>query len=335
MLVFLCACKEDRTKMVSLFEHSENILLTEVKWYPQDSLQSPDWLGVFGENILVAENQLEYLLSSYNKKNNSFSRLIKKGQGPQELIDIQTMGQAYDNQAFYVHDAVSKSICFLSIEENKYIIDKSTDIPTDVCSMSYDDSLMFYVNAGQGKHYSVENMKTKAVVEFGHEVKIDNLDLNEVNGILQGLCILSSNQKRIAWFSMYGDVFEIYDYSNLENISLVNSQISFLPIIRNGIIGKETKLGITSLTTDSQYIYALYNENTLGDFYTLKNSLFYSSKILVFDWSGNPYKVLNVDKKIRSISYCENEGILCLGTNSELDPILYQFSLNMAHNDTK
>ena len=30
--------------------------------------------------------------------------------------------------------------------------------------------------------------------------------------MLQGPCTISSEKKRIAWFSVYGDVMEIYDY---------------------------------------------------------------------------------------------------------------------------
>ena len=64
---------------------------------------------------------------------------------------------------------------------------------------------------------------------------------------------------------------EIYNYSNPNNIYLVKSSVVNLPVYsksserNSGVLALNTKLSVSSVTSDGKYIYALYNENKIED----------------------------------------------------------------------
>ena len=97
---------------------------------------------------------------------------------------------------------------------------------------------------------------------------------------------------------------------------------------KNGTLDFHTKMGVTSLAATDEYIYALYNERNLKEAIKNRNNAFFTNKILLFTWEGEPYKIVEVDKQIKSITYDKkNDVLLCLGLNENLDYAVYSFPL--------
>ena len=229
---------------------------------------------------------------------------------------------------------MSQSIFLFSIKDSLNTMKKDSLPPSySICSLAYDDNLAFYMVVGDSTRFAIR--QNDILASFGEMPKVDGILPQVLSQSLQGPSLISFENKKLVWFSVYGDVMEIYNYSDPANISLVKSSVVKLPVYsksaerNSGVLALNTKLSVSSVTSDEKYIYALYNENLLKDAAKKGDDIFCCKKILVFDWEGNPVKILNVDKQLRSITYRkEDRKLYCLGLNENLDPTIYYFSIN-------
>lgn len=329
------SCKNaKKTTFLQLFEKNEDVTLLLFNNEVIDSLMSPDNFIVTGDYLIFSEPKLPYLLSSYNFKTHAFKRFLRKGQGEDEAVNIQNLGRLNNDNCFYAHDAMSQSVFLFFINDLAETIKKDTfPLSYSVCSLAYDDTLAFYMIVGDSARFVVK--QDDNYVFLGKMPKVDDILPQVLSQSLQGPTLVSFENKKLVWFSVYGDVMEIYNYSNPKNINLVKSAVVMLPIyskssgLNSGVLDLNTKMGVSSITSDGRYIYALYNENKLEDAMKKRDDLFFCKKILVFDWDGNPVKILNVDRQLRSISYRKEDGKLyCLGLTEDLNPTIYYFSIN-------
>ncbi|MCI1682560.1 MAG: TolB-like 6-bladed beta-propeller domain-containing protein [Bacteroides sp.] len=91
---------------------------------------------------------------------------------------------------------------------------------------------------------------------------------------------------------------------------------------------RKTKLSVASVTSDDDYIYALYNGHVLEDAVGSRDDILLSNKLLVFDWEGTPCMAIKLDRPIKSITYDKKEHlILALGLNEKKDFALYSFPI--------
>ena len=147
-------------------------------------------------------------------------------------------------------------------------------------------------------------------------------DASIVTQVMQGpITVRTTPSKRLAWFSVYGEVLQIYNFDNANDIKMTKESIVNLPIFdESSAIGMDTKLGINSVSSSENYIFALYTNNYLRDALTLKNEIFNSRKILVYDWDGLPKVLLELDKEVLAIAYNEtDDSIYCIGFEDNKD----------------
>lgn len=335
LLLSISSCKNTKeTTFLELFEKNEEVALLPYNNVVVDSLMSPDNFISIGDYLIFSEPKLPYLLSSYNLKTHVFKRFLRKGQGVNEAINIQTLGQLNNDNSFYAHDAMSQSIFLFSINDLSETIEKDS-LPSsyNISSLAYDNNLAFYMIVGDSARFIVKHDEN--FVTLGEMPKVDDILPQVLSQSLQGPSLASFENKKLVWFSVYGDVMEIYNYSDPTNIHLVKSSVVNLPLYsksterNSGVLALETKMSVSSITSDEKYIYALYNENLLKDAAKKKDDIFFCNKILVFDWEGTPIKILNVDKRLRSVSYRKEDGRLyCLGLDESLNPAIYYLSIN-------
>lgn len=335
LLLSVSSCKNtNEATFLELFERNEDVTLLPLNSGVIDSLMSPDNFISADDYLIFSEPKLPYLLSSYNFKTHAFKRFLRKGQGADEAINIQTLGKLSNDNSFYAHDVMSQSIFLLSVNDLSETIKKdSLTASYNVSSLAYDDNIAFYMIVGDSARFIVKN--DKGLVPIGEMPKVDDILPQVLSQTLQGPSLVSFKNKKIVWFSVYGDIMEIYNYSDPNNIYLEKSSVVNLPVYskaserNSGVLSLDTKLSVSSITSDEKYIYALYNDNLLKNAAEKNDDIFYCNKILVFDWEGNPIKVLHVDKKIRSITFRNEDNMLyCLGLEENLNPTIYYFSTN-------
>jgi hypothetical protein len=288
--------------------------------YPYDSISHPDFVFSFDDCVFMSEPKLDSLMSIYNIQTGNISYFLTKGNGPDELLDINQIG-LYNDSSIFVRSTFSSSAFIYSVRDTSCRLNNIVKLPEHSTSAFFDNSICINSTIGNNR-FSIENTTTGAKNVFGDSVSIKGCPQNIVSGILQGLCSGSSENKKFVWASFYGDIIEIYDYSDINNVKLVKRIIGLLPEIsinnESPVFLPESKLGIVSISASESYVYALYNENTLASFAEKKDDILLCDKILVYDWKGNPVTILKTDRLIRSISFnSKYNQIFCVGHDSK------------------
>ncbi|MDR1120634.1 MAG: TolB-like 6-bladed beta-propeller domain-containing protein [Dysgonamonadaceae bacterium] len=317
------SCQEKRDFLLTdYFPEIQVCKLQKMKEYPVDSIGHADFIFSHGDYLLLSEPKLDYLISLYNTTSKNFTRLLKKGESPDQLLDVQQIGR-YKNEdsLLFVKSTFGKDIFTYTLGDDSLVFHKKIQMAGDNVSLFFDGDKTVVSQHGE-KRFAVHDAQEESAVEFGDSIVMGDCPQKLVSYILTGLCTGNKNLKRFVWASIYGDIFEIYDYKNPLNVKTVASIRGILPMItvtqNQPVFSVESKLGIVSITATSQYIYMLYNENHIKDFLTQREDALLSDKILVYDWDGNPQKIIQTDKRLRSISCNEKlHKIYCLGVDNE------------------
>lgn len=335
MLMALLSCRNDsRKSFLDLFNDSIVAKTNLIDEFPIDSLGNPVAIMSIRNCVLFSEPKLSHLMMSYDLKRKSITRFLPKGQGIKEAIDIQTLGKGPYPNSIYALDVLSQSIFLFSLKGDKIqILGKDSIMPdAQFASVAYDRDLVFFLTIGTPNRFSLR--LGDHFMNVGENLCIANIPSEVVSRTLQGPCCLSSKRKRIVWFSIYGDAMEIYDYSNLNKIKVITSKLISPPVFdmaggrNNGALDRKTKLSVASVTSDDDYIYALYNGHVLEDAVGSRDDILLSNKLLVFDWEGTPCMAIKLDRPIKSITYDKKEHlILALGLNEKKDFALYSFPI--------
>lgn len=334
-LVFLISqiiygCQKSDESYLDLFSTKQEMQLHPLKDFPIDSLSKPEIIFSSGSHLVFLEPFNDYQLTLYNQTTKKISHILKKGQGPDEVISLQTIGYKYDTDEIYATDLPSQSVLFISdsIKAGCLLHRFKPQINTYFCDVAFDGDLSFFLQTANDKRFLATT--ADSTFAFGEDIFISGVNPGIVQKSLQGPCVISPDKKRLAWFSVYGDVMQIYDYSCIDDIKCICSNICKLPILStdDGVMNLKTKLSVASVTSDKDYIYALYNQNSLFDALQNRDQMFFSDKILIFNWNGEAHCVLQLDRPIKSITYDKSQNrILCLGLNDDLSYGVFYFNL--------
>lgn len=338
MTTFCLSCKSPISYLTDTFNDIQNIKLEPLLEYPNDSIGSPSHIHVTKDYIILVEPKLEQLLSAYHKHTHTFSRFLSKGRGPNEMIDIQQINPwIQTDNAFCVLHTFGNTSFVLSPQDSTYQITQKIYLPENSSTFACDSNLFIGVLYGKKNHFYLKNSDS-TFVHFGNFPQINNLSPAIISELMDGYCINSPKNKKFAWFSIYGDAFEIYDYSDVSNPILITQNISTLPIFsvkkirdeEHAVFSQETKIGVVSITSNNKYIFALYNKNTLKDIAKLKDDIFFSNQILVYNWDGSPIKILNLNENVKAISFDEtNNSLLCIACDDNGPKILHKTLTNI------
>jgi hypothetical protein len=317
-LIFI-SCQNDKTFLSDYFSEIQECELKEMMEYPTDSIGHADFIFSHGDYIILSEPKLNYLISLYNMETNAFTRFLFKGTGPNELVDVQQIGLYEKDSLFFVKSTFSKDIFVYNFNNISLLIQEQ--VPGENVSFFFDNNKVICSQYGK-KRFSLHDIQNNSIVEFGDSIIIENCHPDIVSHVLQGLCAGNAESKRIVWASIYGDIFEIYDYKNPSSIRTIISMKGVLPIMKNAqnqlVFSVDSKIGVVSIAVTNKYIYMLYNENKIKDVQDKKDDILLCNKILVYDWDGTPQKILEANKFIKSISYNEKHTkIFCIGYDDD------------------
>ena len=125
------------------------------------------------------------------------------------------------------------------------------------CAVAYDGDMAFFLNIADEKRFTCYHKEK--TVKFGDMVNLSNLSSLAISHALQGPCLVNPFTKKIAWFSVYGDVMEIYNYSDINQIKLELSNVICPPVFASasmeaGVMDPKTKLSVSSVVSDGKYI---------------------------------------------------------------------------------
>lgn len=323
--IFSCK-KEENATFIGLFNVTKEINVTKFNTYINDSIQAPSQILSLNDYWLFVEPKCNNLLYIINGTDNKSKRLISKGQGSDELVDIQQIGYGNHCNSFYAHDVLLNKYHLYELKNDSinHRIYTFKDMDYSISAIAFDDSLSFFETVNSKNRFVIKTPTTQ--YSFGDNINIKKFSPEQVYQLLQGPCLISTKHKRLAWFSMYGDVMEIYDYTQTYNIKTICSKVIKLPSTSlSGIMRMDAHLGVSSIATDDKYIYALYNGKMLSEIVKDRDKAFFSDKIMIFDWDGNPVELWNLTHQISYITYNKQKHSLYgLGLDEEADYSIYE-----------
>lgn len=165
-----------------------------------------------------------------------------------------------------------------------------------------------------------------SLYEFGEDIRIGKFGTEVASSFVIGYCLFHNDLKRFAFFSAFGDVFELYDCRNTPRI--MKNYRGCLPVMDKDLtsptITLETKLGVQSSTATDKYILALYSDHLMKEFSLANDKMWWVDQILVYDWEGDPVKILVLDRPVRALTYNREKGLVyCIGLTEEGNNIFY------------
>jgi hypothetical protein len=317
------SCQEEKKALTDYFSQEQEYSVKVMDTYPVDSIGLPQDILSTGDYVILAEPMFDKVISLYDMMTHKFVRFLTRGQGPDELTYIYQIG-IYNDSSFFVRDG--QKLFVYSFDGDFSHPSQKFKLPENTGMSSYYDQSICIYNQQLGKRFALYDAKNQSHHEFGETITLENCPPEELASRLQLSFTGNSKVKKIACTSIFYDIFEIYDYSDTSNIKTVKQYVGDLPpiLLRDvmTIPSPDNKISVVSITSGDKYIYALYNGTTIKKMEEMAKSSpsgeeaidnIYN-KILVYDWDGNPVKIIKVDKKLKYISFNEKQQTLyCLG----------------------
>lgn len=315
-LIFNSCNKETKSYEV-LFDKKET-----AKCIP---LEYPDIIGIPMQIIkkdsllLINDYTGDSLINIFNLKNQKLSKLISVGNGPNELIsplEIQLLNDSlliFCRQLFTVYS--------MSIND-KYNLNKSLTLPTESSRLMYLTDSIIVCSGYFDKRYKIFNNKGKEICKFGEFPSYWENEENIPNSAraMFHQCAFSKHPNKQDFISYSSHILEIYNYNKqnkyptpVKKILLNNYNYTY----KTGSIlttnrGYDIERGIIDAFCSDRYIYILYDPNKDSQ-KSHKNS-----RILIFDWSGNPIKIIDFNSFIEVFTINEDESIgFCITENPD------------------
>jgi hypothetical protein len=313
LLLLLCLCsffackKNTKDSPKELFFNEEN--LVEIKCYfNADSLGLIETLLCNDSSLIVFDYHSGNSFTIFDLKSEKYiGRFGEIGQGPGEIplgcygcLNYNDFIINYDFTgliAKYPIDSLRSNIRFRPLKLSKYdIIDAhfSRVIPIN-------DSLFLGAGTYQSNFQFALFNKKSEIIDFNVEIfnasnKIFNIFHKYLSN--QGIFKKHPTQNKFVYAVNYS--------SNIDFVEVVNDKIQMIKSIRlrnpkitplqdgkfNRIIpNNDNSIGYIDIATSDNYVYTLYTDKKIiGE--NGKNNSFSSNIVLVFDWDGNPVKIL-------------------------------------------
>ena len=293
-----------------------------------------------GNYLIVLDWSTKYFYHLIDLKNKEYkAKFIRKGQGPNELIDPWNI-HSFDEKSPYYY-SLQKGMhlirfCFdtlttqLSME--KYMkIDRSRSLVFDLAPLSNElfvgngifDDVMF-------KTYSPKDSSGLAFGEYPYKDFEEKRISNRQRAMAYQGNIKANNQNCFAYATHSAEQIYFYELQNGQAVELGRVNEGFAEYEpaggRSGISVAHNALHpwiFVDLEVSDNYVYALYSGRTFAE-YKLECQL--GESIRVYDWHGNLKKEYRLDVPVLNICVDEKGKRIYAFANIP-DPTLVYFDL--------
>jgi len=310
------ACKKSRLSPVELFSIQED--LPELKChFNEDMLARIEAIQCNDSSLIVFDYHSGYSFTLFDlKSENVMGRFGEIGQGPGE-IPLGCYGYlynknfiiSYDHPCFiatYPIDSLRANIRFKPLILVKY------EIPEALFShvTPVNDTLFFGAGSYRSEYQFVLFDRKNKVIDFNVEIyNAKDETFNISNKFLSNQGTLRKHPVEDKF------VYAVNNSSNIDFVKISNNKIKLLKSIRlrdpdftpeqDGIFysvlpDAHSPIGYIDISTSRDYVFALYTDKPCIN-------AFSSQLILVFDWNGNPIKMLHLNQEAYYIAVCEKQ----------------------------
>ncbi len=210
-----------------------------------------------------------------------------------------------EKTAFYLYDNFAEKLLIYTITDDVCELWDIQEIK-GFMALLFDDDLAIGTN-GVKSRYLLRDMQTGFDCYFG-DTKY-SAEFCEKVGLAMSSPVINRSLKRIAYFSPFGEAYEIMDYSHPHAIKSVFHKIYEGVIYvdaSNDVLSIETKEGFNGATGSDDNIFVLCDELTIAE----RGLSSLANNICVLDWGGNYIKRLVYDKAMSCVCFDEEKSEL-------------------------
>lgn len=228
--------------------------------------------------LVVTYSKGDRLYSIYDKNKTMLNASGVKGHAYNEFLDLMLNGQK-NNNGFWVNDVNGKLLAFIDLhktinEGKNYTERKIQTAPRSVNNFYCGDSLMIY------EQETADNFMLN-YVNLSDNSTIKTVELYKPNEhpfqAYFGLSKISPSSDKMVWAMQSTNQINILDLHTEKRISVsaYNKPIEFNPNNERWVYYCDTQV-------DSNYIYALYMNQSADDSYSVKKNM----ELHILNWDG-------------------------------------------------
>lgn len=334
ILCCLVGCNHKTEEGKSLMVTHESIQLKN------DYLGKPGPIIELDKKIVGIDYALDSCLFYIDIETDSLYRFGPRGVGPDEFIYPHTI-QHLDKNRFGIFDLQARKYTQIQIKNHQIHMETPIAVANDKISMSFDvKQISDNSYLGMGPYPkemfvfmdSLSNTKS-SFSEFPYKDSSEKALKNHLRAMAyQGRLVLNTDRDRVAFTSIWGEIFHIYKVEK-DSLVLLNKSEKVYPkyTVEDSQDGYSAPMygsnivGYISSTANNQYIYLLYSGTNLED-YAKAQKEFDASTIHVFNWEGEKVQTLTLDIPCTNICISSDSQVLWAITNNP-DPELVKFNL--------
>ena len=280
--------------------------------FPKSEILNPIMIACTSHVIALSDIFKPTFLSLYDYSTESFlGHYLQKGMGPDDVSMMTTFKSHGDEFYFWdinkhalsfvmadAPDHIARSISFTKAHPNLQKVYKISEVK----SMA--------TGAFPGYPFAILDNNGDSITKFFGVYPYEDCnnkltDKDKANQCSWYIHYEPSKMKMVA-ATLSGEFITFYDMKDLNSPTLIKKKGNLLPVYNGSRVSPDNVYSFIDVTCNSRYCIALYWGKT--DKKYPHKDLFGGSKLLIYDWDGNPIKSIQLDHIYIGIAAAPNSG---------------------------
>lgn len=324
----LSSCTKSFVSMCDLFPESLKVEVHEPS-FDVDSIRKPIDMYYVDGKLFMVDMYSSPLVTAFDWTTGKYiGRFANRGQGPHEYLWFSA-ASSFDGK-LGLYDENKKEFAWFSYEKDT-VCSSSIELahsdkmfPFKVIALSNE----YFVATGlieENKHFVIYNKEGQKVSVFGDYPKDDSKPdcsyQDNAFAYQPAGMVYNAKEKVFAVGERDGQIAMFYDMSDISHPKLLKQNVASYPQFVNSSTStsssvsflRENVSGFFGMAVTDKYCVGLFSgkQSQNGDAYITGGD-----KLLLFDWKGNPVKMIVLPQEYSMITASEDQLIL-LGTSPE------------------
>jgi hypothetical protein len=285
---------------------------------------------VMKDDYVYVQNRDEVMLCAINRSTNEVETLLKRGQGPDEAVNITYITLSGD--AVISRESNKRFIIEIPFHSNKT---EFTSLPFEYGAptsiIKGQDGYVMLGNFKEGRYMYYKPSTGKAAFFGDYRVpykykRLDNFTKSLI--YLSSKLAIKPDGSRFVAVHFNSGVIDINGFRNDSIVNLKQVDFHYQEIYVEGgrdrprvYTKRSNKNCFFDVETSDEHIYAIYSGKSLDE---AGRSLDHCDYLMVFDWDGNPAGCYRVHVPLYAICYNKQDNAL-YGVHVGEEAILYKF----------
>lgn len=339
LVIFFGSCTQEETIKDPVIDFTNTVNLKSKHLQSSDSLFKSETMMLIHDYLIVHDIEIDYVYKIIDVEKDKFLKKFGKiGEGPNELIlpvFINRVGR--EGNRIGINEASNQTFHEYSIDSIINSIDDSDRILTTekfdyshIRVANIDSNLFVGYGFYENPYTLISGTKTiENTGNFPFREQLKNFSSQTLVMAYQPRFFKNPKKPLMlssTTFSFNLDFLKVGENGNLE----IYKSLHFWPTNFEdesfgneafAAIKKENRFGNISTTVSEKYIYILYSDKPWEFVLPQK-----CNRILVYDWEGNPIRILNLDQEVNYIAAHEDDNYL-IGYLDDGKANLFKFDL--------